>query len=104
MLRSARARAVVCTLGVMALLTAACSSGTSSSSTGGASGANSALLGPVNQASGPAITIGYIDEGVSAAIDSRPEVAAAQAAVKYINGHLGGVAGRPLQLLTCGTN
>jgi branched-chain amino acid transport system substrate-binding protein len=58
----------------------------------------------VNQASGPAITIGYIDEGVSTAIDSRPEVAAAQAAVKYINQHLGGLAGRPLQLLTCGTN
>jgi branched-chain amino acid transport system substrate-binding protein len=86
----------------MALLAAACSSGTSSTST--STGANSALLGPVNQASGPAITIGYIDEGVSAAIDSRPEVAAAQAAAKYINGHLGGVAGRPLQLLTCGTN
>jgi branched-chain amino acid transport system substrate-binding protein len=100
--RSPCTRTVVVAIAVLALLCAACSSGRSSGTP--QSAASSALLGHVKEASGTPITVGYIDEGQSAGIDARPEVAAAGAAADYVNQYLGGVAGRPLKLMFCGTN
>jgi branched-chain amino acid transport system substrate-binding protein len=89
---------------VLALGAVACSS---SGSSGGASGttvdnaANAALLGPKKPATGAPLKIGYIYAGQTQTIDDRAELAVAQATVKYVNDHLGGVTGRPLELVTC---
>jgi branched-chain amino acid transport system substrate-binding protein len=42
-----------------------------------------------------------ISDGKSVALDDTSEIPAAQAAVKYINGHLGGVGGHPITLDIC---
>ena len=92
------------------MLLAACSSSTSSSGSGAASGSGTAsnapdtsLLGPANAATGTPLKIGFISDGKSEAVDNSAELIAADAATKYINEHLGGVQGRPLQLVTCET-
>jgi branched-chain amino acid transport system substrate-binding protein len=53
-------------------------------------------------ASGKPLTIFYFDEeGASAAASSPESFQAATAAVEYVNKNLGGVKGRPLQLIHC---
>jgi branched-chain amino acid transport system substrate-binding protein len=47
------------------------------------------------------VKIGFITDGKSAAIDNSSEIPAGQAAAKYINDHLGGVAGHPITLDVC---
>jgi branched-chain amino acid transport system substrate-binding protein len=90
----------------VALLISACSSDDSGGddTAGEAATANPELLGPSRPATGEALTIGFITDGQSATVDGRPEVTAARAAVDYVNGHLGGVAGRPLELDVCETH
>src|ERR1700690_1520807 len=104
-----RIRVATTVLVAAAMLGTACSgSGSGTTGTGGktrtSNSGNLPLLGPVKQASGAPIKIGYIDDGQGVGVDTRPEVAAAEAAVKYVNEHLGGVAGRPLELVECATN
>jgi branched-chain amino acid transport system substrate-binding protein len=108
---SVRARAAVAVLAAVALLIAVSASAASASEQGSSppsttkSGGKSAgVLGPVDRASGAPIRIGYINDGQSAGVDARPELTVAQAAVKYANEHLGGIAGRPIELVTCETN
>ncbi|MET7772532.1 ABC transporter substrate-binding protein [Nocardia sp. NPDC005366] len=81
--------------------TVACGDDADTSS--GAGTADPAVLGPVNAATGDLVTIGFIGEGKSAAIDTSAEFTAAQAAVDYINEHLGGLRGHRIQLKTCET-
>ena len=91
-------------LAVVALVAVACSSGSSSGTAAGTTvdaAANSKLLGPANAATGEPLKVGYVTAGETQAIDTRPDLAMAQATVKYVNQHLGGVAGRPLELVTC---
>src|ERR1700680_5043326 len=90
----------VCVVVVASVAMFCASCGKSSPTGPSASAVSTAVLGPVKNASGAPLTIGYIDEGQSAGIDARPEVAAAQTAANYVNNYLGGVAGRPLKLLT----
>jgi len=121
---------VACPAAVLAMTLAACSSGSSSSAgsetspaptaaipAGGqasppppaASSANSqaspspaALLGTTPKpATGSAVRIGYMTDGKTTSIDDSSEVPAAQAAVKYINGYLGGIDGHVLSLDVC---
>ena len=102
-------RAVV---GATALLVAtsavsACSSSGSngkSSASASTTAANTALLGPLNRATGEPLKIGFIYSGQTQAADFRDELTLARATVKYINEHLGGVAGRPLELVACADN
>jgi branched-chain amino acid transport system substrate-binding protein len=108
-MRAKTRRAVVGALsGVLAIVGAACSSSgstaKSSAETTPTTTANLALLGPGKAATGAPLKIGFIYAGQTEAIDDRPELATAQAAVKYVNEHLGGVAGRPLELLSCTDN
>lgn len=92
-----------CVLGVALALTAAgCSSSSSDSSTP-TTKVDSSLLGPKKAATGEPLTVGFISDGKSAAGDGTVEIPSAQAAVKYVNQHLGGVAGRPLALKICNT-
>jgi branched-chain amino acid transport system substrate-binding protein len=84
---------------LLALL-AGCSSSASSGSSSGTT-ANLALLGPKKVASGTPLKIGFMYAGQTQTTDDRAELTMAQATVKYVNEHLGGVAGRPLELVTC---
>ena len=86
---------------VLALVGTGCSSGSSSGGATTTSAPGAAALGPVNRATGAPLTIGYISAGQAQTIDNTNEITIAQATVKYVNEHLGGVAGRPLVLLTC---
>jgi branched-chain amino acid transport system substrate-binding protein len=96
-------------LSVLALSAAACSSGSSGSSSSSPPAGNSsapassgALGKPSVAASGKPLTIFYFDEeGASAAASSPESFQAATAAVDYVNKNLGGVKGRPLQLIHC---
>lgn len=80
---------------------AACSSSTNKSSGGNTS---DAALGALNKASGTPVKIGFVNDGVSAAIDTSDEAKAADAVVKYANDYLGGIGGRPIELTQCVTN
>jgi branched-chain amino acid transport system substrate-binding protein len=87
--------------------TACSSSGKGGSANGGSSASpttaadTSAVLGPPKAASGEPIKIGYIGAGKADAIDNSDEFVMAKATAQYINGYLGGLAGRPVELITC---
>ncbi|HEY1739621.1 MAG TPA: ABC transporter substrate-binding protein [Acidimicrobiia bacterium] len=89
---------------VGSLFAGACSS--SSSNANGAGGTTKttvdlSALGPAKQATGAPLKLGYIYAGEAQGQDNRPELAMAQATAKYVNDHLGGIAGRPIQFVTC---
>jgi branched-chain amino acid transport system substrate-binding protein len=97
---------------IAATVLSACGSSTKSSGgtpapSGAASssaGADSSLLGADNPATGEAVKVGFAYDGRSANIDNTNELLSAQAVVKYANAKLGGIGGRPIQLVPCSTN
>ena len=50
-------------------------------------------LGTPKKATGAVVTLGFVSDGKSDAIDNTSEIKAAQAAVSYANNYLGGLAG-----------
>jgi branched-chain amino acid transport system substrate-binding protein len=100
-----RHRHSACALGVVLVFAiAGCSSSSSSSgSTTTSTKVDKALLGPAKAATGSELTLGYISDGKTAAVDGSVDAPAREAAVKYVNEHLGGVAGRPIKLKVCDT-
>ncbi|KJE22581.1 amino acid/amide ABC transporter substrate-binding protein, HAAT family [Frankia torreyi] len=103
--RRARVGAALLAVG-LGLLPAACGSDGGSGGGGGAGGAtpaagSTATLPPGTKAAGAPVKIGFITaEGGSAV--SLPEVReGAQAATAYANDYLGGIGGRPIQLVVC---
>jgi branched-chain amino acid transport system substrate-binding protein len=88
-----------------ALVGTACSSSGSSGGSSAGSTPTSApkpgALGPVKRATGAPLKIGYIYAGQAQNQDNTNEITMAKGTVKYINEHLGGVAGRPLDLVVC---
>ena len=60
-------------------------------------------LGAPKKATGSLVTLGFVSDGKSDAIDNTPEIKAAQAAVSYANDYLGGLAGHKLALNVCET-
>jgi branched-chain amino acid transport system substrate-binding protein len=65
--------------------------------------AQAGLLGPENPSTGEPVRIGMVSDGATAAFDTTDELRVAEATVEYWNTHRGGVAGRPLELVTCET-
>jgi branched-chain amino acid transport system substrate-binding protein len=105
-----RGRAVaVAALSVLLLPVAACGGSNKDDSTAKsndttASTASAAdLLGPVNKASGEPVKIGMVSDGATDAYDNTDELRSAKAAADYWNEHKGGVAGRPIEVVTCET-
>lgn len=75
----------------------ACSSSSTSDSTPSAE----PIAGSPNKAAGTPVTIGFISEGKSPAIDNTDEIKGARAAVAYANDYLGGLGGHPITLKVC---
>jgi branched-chain amino acid transport system substrate-binding protein len=88
----------------MAVAAVSCSAGSGPSATRSQQAPDDRLLGPARPATAATVDVGFITDGQSAAADGRPEIAAAQAAVKYVNGYLGGLAGHALRLRVCETH
>ncbi|MBL7495906.1 ABC transporter substrate-binding protein [Frankia sp. CNm7] len=98
--------AAVATLAASLAFVSACSGdsdgdGTSTPATNSAS-ANE-ILGPVAKASGAPVKIGLITDGASQVADLTVQNEVAEATAKYINEHQSGIAGRPIELVTCET-
>ncbi|HEY8545384.1 MAG TPA: ABC transporter substrate-binding protein [Acidimicrobiales bacterium] len=66
---------------------------------GGATGED--LLGPEDPAEGEPVKIGLVSDGATQAFDNSDELRAGRATAEYWNTHKGGVAGRPVELVTC---
>ncbi|UDY37638.1 ABC transporter substrate-binding protein [Dermatobacter hominis] len=67
-------------------------------------GSGEELLGPVDQARGEPVKVGLVSEGVTQAFDNTDELRAGEAAAEYFNEHQGGIARRPIELVTCEIN
>lgn len=88
----------------LALLAAGCTEDTAdddTQSTTTAAEVDLSILGEKNPASGDPIQVGFIYSGETAAIDTTPEYEGAKATVEYVNEYMGGIGGRPLELLVC---
>jgi branched-chain amino acid transport system substrate-binding protein len=99
-------RRVPAVLAAGALLAAACTEDSGGTATDAdADDADPAeALGPENPASGEPVRIGFVYDGTTDVIDNADELAAAEAATEYVNQHLGGLAGRPIELDVCSTD
>ena len=102
-----RARRAVCAclaVGVLLVAGVACSDdGTDEAgvTVPGTDGEDTSVLGPVDEASGEPVRIGFISDGRNDVTDQSVELDAAAATAEYVNQHLGGIAGRPVELVTC---
>jgi branched-chain amino acid transport system substrate-binding protein len=61
------------------------------------------LLGPKDVAAGDPVKIGLLSDGRTDAFDNTDELRSGEAAADYFNEHQGGVAGRPVEIVTCET-
>jgi branched-chain amino acid transport system substrate-binding protein len=64
----------------------------------------SALLGTAKPASGTPVSVGFISDGTATAFDFSGELRSAAATVDFLNKYRGGIAGRPIDLVTCQTH
>jgi branched-chain amino acid transport system substrate-binding protein len=59
------------------------------------------VLGPVDEATGDPVRIGFITDGQNPATDQSIDLHVAEATAEFLNRHRGGLAGRPIDLVTC---
>ena len=108
-----RARRIAAALvaAVLLLAAAACSSDDDDAGGNGGNGGEAGtgdataedVLGTPNPASGEPVKVGFISDGRTPVLDNTQMVPAAEATVQYINEYLGGIAGRPIELVSCET-
>lgn len=101
---SSKYAAVMSGLVLVAGLTACADEGSTAADSAGIPAELRMLLGPAKEASGEAVRLGFISGGSSPAFDFSVELRAAEATAKYLNRHQGGIAGRPIELVTCETH
>jgi branched-chain amino acid transport system substrate-binding protein len=101
MLRRSSLAILVCS----AVVVTACGSSSKSTGTSAttAGGGSTSALGPSKPATGSPVKIGFVSDGKSQAVDNSSEIPAAEATAKYINEHLGGIAGHPISIDGCDT-
>ncbi|CUU59259.1 branched-chain amino acid transport system substrate-binding protein [Parafrankia irregularis] len=86
------------------VLVAACGGGEDEPSSGETSTAAAAdVLGPLAKATGEPVKIGVISDGRAAHGDLSVQFDVADATAKYLNDHLSGIGGRPIEIVTCET-
>lgn len=66
-----------------------------------AAGSADTLLGPLDVASGEPVKVGFMSDGATQAFDNTDEIRAAKAEAAYWNQHHGGIAGRPIEVISC---
>jgi branched-chain amino acid transport system substrate-binding protein len=88
---------------VLAMFVTACGNDSGDGSNAADNANFDQLLGPVNEAMGEPVVIGLISDGATPAFDNTDELRAGEAAAEYLNEHQGGIAGRPIKLVTCET-
>jgi ABC-type branched-subunit amino acid transport system substrate-binding protein len=103
-----RSRLAVAIAAVVLVLAAGCTSrdqatAGSDGTTPGTARSTADLLGPSRPATGTPIKVGMISDGKSDAIDGTPQQFAAAATAQYVNEHLGGIDGHPIDLDHCET-
>ena len=104
--RRVRTMTLLCSAMIAVGVLPACGSssgGSGASNTPAPSPVDTSLLGVDKPATGAAVKIGFLYDGQSAAIDTTNQVVAARAVVKYANAKLGGLSGRPIELVECET-
>ncbi|HEY8525319.1 MAG TPA: ABC transporter substrate-binding protein [Acidimicrobiales bacterium] len=98
-------RLLVAGLLALALVAAACG-GDDDAGDGGSDDAVAPeeVLGEPNEATGEPVQVGIITEGGSEAIGSQSDLTeqGAEIGARYVNEHLGGIGGRPIELFVCG--
>lgn len=94
----------------LSLVAAACGGDDDDAGDGDGDGAETAaaaeeVLGEPNAATGDPVKVGLITEGGSDAIGAQSALTetGADVAVQYANAYLGGIGGRPIELVVCGT-
>jgi ABC-type branched-subunit amino acid transport system substrate-binding protein len=102
-MRTIRHRAALPIFVAVALVIAASCGGTTEGGTPISSKSDPSLMGPSKPATGTPIKVGLITEGKTAVIDNTGMEAAANSAVKYVNEHLGGIKGHPIEIVLCQT-
>ena len=105
---NARWRRALALLAVAVMVGAACggdddtaSGDTTTTAPDDGGGDAAAVLGPVNEASGDPVSVGFITDGANATTDQSIDLDVAAATVKYQNKHKAGIGGRPIELVTC---
>jgi branched-chain amino acid transport system substrate-binding protein len=101
--RHSRGHVAVVVLIALSAIAAACGDKASSSADHSTTTVDLSVLGTPKPAKGTPLKIGWISDGGGAATDGPGEKAATGAAVKYVNEYLGGVQGRPIELVWCET-
>jgi branched-chain amino acid transport system substrate-binding protein len=102
--RRRRVRGGALLAAVALVLVAGCGSSTSDdSSAGSGTTVSSDVLGTPKAASGAPVKVGFISDGRTPTIDNSAMAPAAKATVEYINDYMGGIGGRPVDLVTCET-
>jgi branched-chain amino acid transport system substrate-binding protein len=113
-LRVVRRRRAVALLAFLAVLFAAACGDDGGSGDGGSGSGDETeetvtgddaetLLGPADPASGDPVRVGLVSDGASQAFDNTDELRAGEATADYFNARKGGIAGRPIELVTCET-
>jgi branched-chain amino acid transport system substrate-binding protein len=85
---------------------AACSSGKDSADDASSTSTTvdtAQVLGAKNPAKGEPVLVGFVNDGRGPAMDNSYQSVAADGVVKYINEYMGGIAGRPIDLVKCET-
>ncbi len=105
-----RLRVVACSLALVVLAAACSSSDDEADDTSGDTGGSASttapaeeLLGTPNPAEGEPVKVGFVSDGQTAAFDWSVQIDAAEAITEYLNDYRGGIAGRPVELVTCET-
>jgi branched-chain amino acid transport system substrate-binding protein len=107
--RSRSVRRWLATVGVAALVVAAAcgdaGDGPDDASAGPGEAADTStgesVLGAVDRADGEAVRVGFITDGQNPTTDQSIELDVADATVQYLNEYRAGLAGRPIELVTC---
>jgi branched-chain amino acid transport system substrate-binding protein len=97
--------AAVVTAAATLLALTACGDDDESASAGGGETTvgDEDLLGPINEAEGEPVKVGFISDGANASSDFAFQFNVADAVVAYLNEHQGGIGGRPIELVECET-
>jgi len=96
------ARRLLGALAVVAMLGAACSSDDDDGA-GDDGAVDTSVLGELDLAEGEPFKVGYAVDAGGEAVDTSENKVAGEATQEYINRHLGGIAGRPLDITFCDT-